>query len=506
MARTTDEFGEPQKAPKKNRRRPASVIVTEELLGRLEDEVERTARNGGSLGVLVIHIEEPAGHPEPLLDEIRWALRQVDFVGLLGTHYILAVLPDTAQGAHIPATRLLELLGNSKLDCRIGVAVCPLDASRAGELIKGAQLAADNAPLNSIATVPQSASQFQVGRWTLVAAEPAMQKIVALVRQLARSPLPVLLTGETGVGKEIFAEVIHHWSDRSDGPMVTINCAAVTASLFESELFGHERGAFTGATETKQGLLEAANGGTVLLDEIGECPPAIQAMLLRILETKRVCRVGSVVERPVDIRVLAATNRDLEQDVAQGTFRKDLFFRLNAATVCVPPLRDRPLDLPLLAQIILENATRIQKRGRVSLSPSAIRRLAAHEWSGNVRELRNVLEFCLATSTGSTIEAESLPPNVAGTTAPWLVPKQTPAAHVHGSIDLEDFRKRPFQSLKEELRLLERTRMVQALEVTSGVQTKAAELLEMPLRTFVKRLDEYQLRTESGKTDDEESR
>jgi len=340
--------------------------------------------------------------------------------------------------------------------------------------------------------VSAAAARIRVGEITMVAADLAMRGLLDLVGRLAPTKLPVLIAGETGVGKEVIAQTLHHWSERAAGPLVTINCAAIAPSLFESELFGHARGAFTGAAEEKPGLLEVAEGGTVLLDEIGDCPLDVQAKLLRVLDTHRVCRVGAVTETPVDIRVLAATNRELEECVGRGTFRRDLYYRLNAAMVTIPPLRRRPLDIPLLAQLLLEEACARAGRPTLSITANAMRRLTLHDWPGNVRELRNVMEFCAATLKSPGLDSSDLPTRIAGATAPWL-----------GSRDDAPGREPPaperpggppaFRNIREELKELERTRMVQALEATGGVQNKAAALIGMPLRTFAARMREYDI-------------
>ncbi len=283
---------------------------------------------------------------------------------------------------------------------------------------------------------------------------------------------------------------MHAWSKRAERPFVAINCAAIPATLAESELFGYEKGAFSGAQAAKVGLLESGRGGTVFLDEIGELSIELQAKLLRVLDTGRATRLGDVREREIDIRIVAATNADLEADVLAGTFRKDLYFRLSGATVWLPPLRDRGREILLLAHQFLGAAAVRDGFGRVTLSPGAQRVLAAHGWPGNIRELRNVMDFLVATASGAVIEAEQAggAPRASGPPprtdhAAARVPAGTTAAE----IVTED---RP---LDEEVRDLERRRMEAALVTWQGNQTRAAESLGMPRRTFVAKLKAYGL-------------
>ena len=219
----------------------------------------------------------------------------------------------------------------------------------------------------------------------------------------------MLIVGETGVGKEVLAEIIHGLSPRAGKPFVRINCATLSPTLFEAELFGHERGAFTDAREAKPGLLETAEGGTVMLDEIGELPLPLQAKLLRVIETREVMRVGAVKARTIDVRFLAATNRVLEDEVARGAFRQDLYYRLNGISLLIPPLRARVDEIEPLAQAFVENAAKMSDRPPLKLSPAAMKLLLSYAWPGNIRELRNTIERALLLSTGDSITPEDLP-------------------------------------------------------------------------------------------------
>lgn len=246
----------------------------------------------------------------------------------------------------------------------------------------------------------------------LVARSPRMKQVVDLARRVAKVDATVLLTGESGVGKERIARLIHDESPRANGPFIAINCGAITESLLESELFGHARGAFTGATADRPGLFEAANRGTLLLDEIGEVPPAMQVRLLRVLQEREIRRVGENTSRPVDVRVLAATNRDLTHDVATGTMRQDLYYRLKVVEVQVPALRYRREDILPLARALLADAAERMGRRITGLSAAVADQLLRYSWPGNVRELENAMERGAALTPGDRVELEDLPEEI----------------------------------------------------------------------------------------------
>ena len=310
-------------------------------------------------------------------------------------------------------------------------------------------------------------------------AEPAegstpMDRLLRLVDRVAQSTIPVLVLGETGAGKEVLATRLHERSPRAGKPFVKLNCASLTEALMESELFGHEKGAFTGATQTKEGLFEAADGGTVLLDEIGEMPAALQARLLRVLEDKEVRRVGAVKGRSVDIRILSSTNRDLEAEVERGTFRRDLFFRLNGFALHLPPLRERRAEIPALARYFIEQAcARDGRAQRPELSAEALARLDGHDWKGNLRELKSTMERAVLLCTEGPIGAQHIDLGKGGESASAPL---KPAATA---------------SLRDEVAGAEKRRIVEALEQCDGNQTRAAALLGISRRTLVSRLTEY---------------
>jgi transcriptional regulator with GAF, ATPase, and Fis domain len=304
------------------------------------------------------------------------------------------------------------------------------------------------------------------------AAAPLKTTDGATLELVAKSPIAVLLLGETGAGKEIAAERIHALSPRARGPLVKINCAALPEPLLESELFGHEKGAFTGAAQAKLGLLESAHGGTLLLDEIGEMPLVTQAKLLRVLENGEVMRLGSLRPRAIDVRLVSATNRDVDEMLASRAFREDLYFRVAGVTLVVPPLRERRGEIRGMALELAAAACTKLGRGKVRFTERAITLLERHAWPGNVRELRNVVDRAVLLCRGDEVDAEHL------ALAPRRASEPVPTAT---------------EGLKDELDALERKRIVDALEKTGGNQSKTAALLRMSRRALVRRLEEYGL-------------
>ena len=327
----------------------------------------------------------------------------------------------------------------------------------------------------------------------LVVADERMAQLHRLLRAVAQGTISVVLLGETGVGKEVIAQSIHRYSPRASRPFVSINCAAIPEALLESELFGHERGAFTGAVREKTGLMETADGGTLLLDEVGEMPLPAQAKLLRAIETRQIVRVGGVRPRPVDVRFVSATNRDLQQLIDAHAFRRDLFFRLNGISVHVPPLRERLAELEGLTRRFLAEFGASLGRQPLSLSAEALAQLRTHAWPGNVRELRNVVERAVLLCDGPEIRPEHLSLGTLGAgeappasseaamgreSSPPAPPSADAGEYVHGG-------------LSEELQATERKRILEALERCAGNQTRAAEMLGISRRSLIHRLETY---------------
>jgi transcriptional regulator with GAF, ATPase, and Fis domain len=340
-----------------------------------------------------------------------------------------------------------------------------------------------------------TASHAGVGAAAPVLIDSAMLRIYALLERVAAGELPVLLLGETGVGKEVAAKWVHARSTRAHAPFLALNCAAFSPSLLESELFGHEKGAFTGANSTKVGLLEAADRGTLFLDEVGEMPAGVQAAFLRVLEERAVLRVGATRARPIDVRIVAATNRSLEAEVAAGRFRKDLYFRLNGISVELPPLRARPSEILPLALALLHQ--RARSPGVFTARAEAA--MLAYAWPGNVRELRNVVERAALLAGDARVPIEidvehlGLPaePPAADARAPRSSePPRLSRRTLPPSRESASAGPSP-RALRDQLESLERERIVQALEAHGGNQTRAAAALGMPRRTFVARLDVY---------------
>ena len=474
---------------------PREILGPVQLMHRLIEEVGRSVRNDRDLAVLVVNLgSDRVVEPGLLEDAVHRSVRIVDILGRCSDSELCVVMPDTGYTAPVPARRILDSLMPLAPRVRLGLVHCPWDGHDADSLITGAREAARNAGPAELSTVSTCLNPLKAGDNEILTVDPAMKRVLSLVKRLAGIDLPVLITGETGVGKELIAQALHHWSHRRDRPLVVLNCAAIPETLFESELFGHERGAFTGAIQSKPGRMEEATGGTLFLDEVGECSLSVQAKLLRAIETRRICRVGSVKERAINVRIIAATNRELMREVASDRFRKDLYYRLGAATVFVPPLRDRPLDVTVLARAFLEKACRESGRHPLEITPAVLRRLALHPWPGNIRELKNLIEYCAATVDSHSLEASHLPAHIARETAPWLV-GTTDGKH-DGTPDptgsaFEPFDGRRFRSIRDEIGALERTRMIQALEAVDGIRVRAAQLLDMPLRTFMTKLKAY---------------
>ncbi len=305
----------------------------------------------------------------------------------------------------------------------------------------------------------------------VVVADRAMLEVFRLVERVAPLTTTVLLLGETGVGKEVVAQQIHDRSARAEGPFIRLNCGAVPDNLLESELFGHERGAFTGADKRKLGLLESATGGTLFLDEIGELKLELQSKLLRAIDSRRIMRVGGREDIDVDVRIISATNRDLETEVGRASFRDDLYFRLSAFTIRIPPLRDRPNEIGLLAELFLRQLSAQMKRPTPSLDPRARALLERHAWPGNVRELKNAIERSLVLSECDRILPEHLPPSL-GSVSPLL----------------------PATVMKARVASAEQRAVEEALAAENGNQTRAARRLGISRRTLIYKLEKYQLR------------
>ncbi len=320
---------------------------------------------------------------------------------------------------------------------------------------------------------------------SLLGGSRVMLELFEHIKSVATTNSTVLITGESGTGKELAAKAIHVRSPRAGEPFVSINCGAVPETLLESEIFGHLKGSFTGATNTHKGLFEVAHRGTILLDEIAEMSPTMQVKFLRVLQEKKIRPIGSTEELEVDVRILAATNKDLERGVQDRSFREDLYYRLNVIPIHMPPLRERREDVPLLASHFLLKSCASTKKNVTKISDEAMERLKAYDWPGNVRELENVIERAVALETAGVILPERLPEKVRDfSTAPAAIPASAPSElFPDEGVDFG-----------EKVASLERKLLTGAMEKAGGVQTKGARLLNMNLRSFRYLLQKYGLR------------
>ncbi len=314
----------------------------------------------------------------------------------------------------------------------------------------------------------------------IVGKSKVIRNIFDIIQRVSSSKSTVLITGESGTGKELIARAIHQNSPRKERPFVTVSCGAIPENLFESELFGHMKGAFTGAIANKMGLFELADTGTLFLDEIGELPVLIQVKLLRVLQEKQFKRVGGTKDITVDVRIISATNRDLHKMVEESAFRGDLFYRLNVILIHIPPLRSRKEDIPLLSRHFLEKYNREIGKHFARITDEAIIQLLAYDWPGNIRELENAIERAVALGTEPTINVSSLSENIRGTTS--LFPSVIPVDIPPEGIDLEN--------IVDEV---EKDLLVKALEKTGWVKKHAAKLLHLSFRSFRYRLDKYEI-------------
>jgi transcriptional regulator with PAS, ATPase and Fis domain len=315
----------------------------------------------------------------------------------------------------------------------------------------------------------------------VIIADPGMARMFGFARRVAATTTTALILGETGAGKEVVAQQLHRWSARADRRFIRVNCAALPETLVESELFGHERGAFTGADKRKVGFVEAANGGTLFLDEIGELSLPVQSKLLAMLENRSVVRVGSTVETPVDVRVICATHRALQEEVAAGRFREDLYYRISVVVIRVPPLRERPSEIMLLAKGFCERYGASVGWPHAVIAQDASATLLAHSWPGNIRELRNAIEHAMLLTEDGIIRREHLPETVTAPTGgvPRPPPSSRSAAKAGG--------------VREALAAVERASIEEALRAEGGNRTRAALALGISLRALLYKIRKHQI-------------
>jgi len=437
------------------------------FIAALGDEIVRARTFQRPLALLMVRgAGAKDGHVSRWASRLRSGLRPVDRVGIYGPSAVLVSLPEASpEAVHALAAALSG--GDPPLTC--GAVSYPADGASVDELIAALQVA------TRAGRAPDRADKAG-DPVAMVIKNPAMKQVMATVKRLAQSQVAVLIHGETGTGKEVIARAIHDGGSRRKQPLRCINCAAIPRMLIESVLFGHEQGAFTGADKSARGVFEQADGGSVLLDEIGELAAPAQAALLRVLETKHVTRVGGEKEIEVDVRVIAATHRDLEGMVEAGRFRQDLWYRLNTVTLRLPPLRERVDEIRPLAERFLKEARRQAGSDVRTIDPRALAALEGYGWPGNVRELRNVIDRAVVLAEGSTITPADLTDRVRGAA-------RGQAAEAEPADDPGDY--------KEHVRRYEAELILRALHKHNGNQTEAARSLNLPLRTLVHKIQTY---------------
>ncbi len=453
-------------------RDPAAPLDSAAFQRLLALEVERAMRYDRPLALARLL---PGGHGLEALSLLaRQAIRRVD-AAAVDAEGVWLLLPEVGATANVPVERVLIAAQDGT---RAGLARCPVDAESVAHLTAAAARAAARAAPGTLSWAEGDDDRVIIGDRTYLAADPLTRRVFRQVRELARSDLPVLITGETGTGKEIAARALHQWSTRHEAPYLAFNCAALGGDLVESELFGHRKGAFTGATADHRGLFERADGGTLFIDEISEASPAVQSKLLRALQEGEIRRVGDAQPRRVDVRIVAAMNRVPEAAVADGLLRADLYYRLEVGRVQMPPLRARPGDVLALARWHLRQA-RPPEWPAQRLSPALEAALVRHPWPGNVRELENLMRWAARLIPDTELTLAHLAER------PWH-PGTGPAPGVPASPG-------GFRPIKAELAELEARRMAEALAATGGNQSEAAALIDMPRRTFTAKLKTYGL-------------
>ena len=441
---------------------------------RLGAELDHATRYRHRVTLAALRIPD-----DKVAEALARSVRLMDLVGDYGGDQFALLLPRLSRDeAEVTLRRLIDEARGLDADVRAGVAIAPDDGTTADELFARSRAALrQSRTAGALVFGARPAPVTDSG--TVVVQSPAMRRIYSLVERVADSSLSVLILGETGVGKEIVSEAIHLRSSRRNGPLIKINCASLPENLLESELFGHERGSFTGADRRKIGFFEAASGGTIFLDEIGEMQHNLQAKLLRVLERKVVTRVGGTDEIAVDVRVLAATHRDVESEVRAKRFREDLYFRLAGFTLAVPPLRDRGEEIVPLAEHFVRQVAEELGQPAPTLTDDARTALRSHDWPGNVRELRNALERAVVVQAGGSITAEDLPDRVRDAGRRARAPALTGAMGDH---------------LRDQLADLEREAIVEALALFQGNQTKTAQRLGISRRALIYKLERLGLK------------
>jgi DNA-binding NtrC family response regulator len=406
--------------------------------------------NDREIDLVIADLRMPEISGEDLLKRITSSYPTVPVIILTGHGTIESAVEAMRNGAYDFVTKPVDLE-------RLGLLVKRALSNR--ELVlQHRSLQEEVERLNASQQVPN-----MIGKST------GMQRVLQLVGQVADTRASVLITGESGVGKEVVADAIHHISGRRDKPYIKVHCAALTESLLESELFGHEKGAFTGAVARKRGRFELANGGTIFLDEIGEISQQVQIKILRVLQDKKFERVGGEQTLEVDVRIIAATNKSLKEEIEAGRFREDLYYRLNVVNIHVPPLRERKEDIPLLVHAFLEEFSRENNKEIEAIDKSAMQALHNYTWPGNIRELRNCIESAVVMAKGEKITLDDLPPHIAAG-------DETDYVKIEVGTPLEDAEKAVIQA---------------TLNRENGNKTRAAEILGIGRKTLHRKINEY---------------
>ncbi|HEY5925025.1 MAG TPA: sigma 54-interacting transcriptional regulator [Kofleriaceae bacterium] len=461
------------------------IESTRYLEERLAAEVDRGRRYDRTVGLVMLELDGSTEVIDEAIDRVYASLRPMDSIAEYAPKIVAIVVPELAGSALEHAARVLAAHARSSvgkpsdgLAVSVGIAAFPEHGTTHGTLIARAVGALQSMRGGDGVGVPTE--DRDPASADIVTIDPQMVRLHELVRKVADHPITVLILGETGVGKEVVAAAIHAASKRT-GKLIRLSCASVPETLLESELFGYEKGAFTGADRRKEGYFEAASGGTLFLDEIGETTPALQSRLLRVLETRRITRVGSTEEIDVDVRMLCATHRDLKADVENDTFRQDLYFRISAFTLLVPPLRNRPTEIEPLAQHFTRLCALEGGRKPPQLSAEAISVLCRYSWPGNVRELRNAIERAVVLQTTGVIGVEDLPETILDDRGVTATTSSSVLDHI-----------------QEQILSHERAAIVAALESCGGNQTETAKRLGISRRTLIYRMEKHGLKPPPG--------
>jgi Nif-specific regulatory protein len=453
--------------------RSSREIVIEEALGLLPEEQAKGKYRMGE-GITGKVIDTGRSVIVPRISDNPHFLDRTGSRKNLNKNDIAFICVPIKIGTETIGALSVDRLFNDKISLEEDVRLLTIIASTISQAVRLRQLAQEE--LDKIREENrrlQDELRIKYGPKTIIGTSKVMRNIYGLIEKVCRTPATVLILGESGVGKERVAHAIHYNSNRSDGPYIIVNCAALPESLIESELFGHEKGAFTGATNFRKGRFEQADGGTIFLDEIGDLPPAVQTKLLRVIQERVFERIGGNKALKVNIRIIAATNRDLETLIMEGKFREDLYYRLNIFPIVVPPLRERKTDIILLANHFIDKYAGESGKQIISISAAATDKLMAYHWPGNVRELENCIERAIILCTDGVIETRHLPPNLRNETRQDIV--------------------EPKGSLQDTLDALEKQMIAEALKNARGNLAKAARSLGLTERVMGLRVAKFEI-------------